>query len=104
MSEPIEDGGNVFPKTITAGDKSISEGGLSLRDYFAGQALAGYMAQPDGGFCYEWQNDEGERRLVSSATKPGGPGNWRVIATPMENMAESMYAHADAMLKARAAK
>ena len=47
MSEQIEDGGPAFPKTITAGDKSISEGGLTIRDYFAGQALAGLLVNYD---------------------------------------------------------
>ncbi len=37
MSEPIKDGGPAFPD-------DRSQVGMSLRDYFAGQALAGIMA------------------------------------------------------------
>ena len=44
MSKPTNDGGPVFPWTKSVGDKSMSEGGMSLRDYFAGQALAGSIA------------------------------------------------------------
>jgi hypothetical protein len=40
MSTPINDGGPAFPP----GDGS--ENGMSLRDYFAGQALAGALADP----------------------------------------------------------
>jgi hypothetical protein len=38
MSAPINDGGPAFPP----GDGS--ENGMTLRDYFAGQALAGQLA------------------------------------------------------------
>ncbi|WP_197031567.1 hypothetical protein [Mesorhizobium ciceri] len=35
----MSDGGSVFPQLLKAGDHAISEGGMSLRDWFAGQAL-----------------------------------------------------------------
>nr|DAH84820.1 MAG TPA: hypothetical protein [Caudoviricetes sp.] len=35
----IEDGGPVFPTLLKAGNVAKSDGGMSLRDYFAGQAL-----------------------------------------------------------------
>ena len=44
------DGGPAFPRTKSTGDLSnstteiISVGGMSLRDYFAGQALTGLLA------------------------------------------------------------
>lgn len=45
MADKIEDGGPAFPT-----DASIQRGtgcdGMSIRDYFAGQALAGMMANP----------------------------------------------------------
>jgi hypothetical protein len=41
MSEPINDGGPVFPNSHDA----RACYGMSLRDYFAGQALAGMGAQ-----------------------------------------------------------
>jgi len=49
MSEPkIKDGGPAFPSEPTYG--GVQEGsafpGMSLRDYFAGQALAGLLAMP----------------------------------------------------------
>lgn len=39
MSSQQHDGGPVFPATTKLGDASHSAGGMSLRDYFAGQAL-----------------------------------------------------------------
>jgi hypothetical protein len=52
----IEDGGDAFPRQ----DDEWSSGarGMSLRDYFAGQALAGLTANPE----YE---DLDVRKLVS---------------------------------------
>lgn len=47
MSEPIDDGGPAFPaKHYDLGD---SEHGMSLRDWFAGQALMGILAKSDSG-------------------------------------------------------
>ena len=48
----INDGGSAFPRTKSTGDLSnsnteiISTGGMSLRDWFAGQALVGLLTQP----------------------------------------------------------
>jgi len=39
MSTPINDGGPAFPD-------DRSQVGMTLRDYFAGQALAGFCAAP----------------------------------------------------------
>ena len=49
MSEPIDDGGPAFPVPVTptrgGGWASCKEvEGMSLRDWFAGQALAGMFA------------------------------------------------------------
>lgn len=75
--------------------------GLSKRDWFAGQALAGFMAQPDGEYSFQWKNTEtGETRFLGYGANPAGP-NWVVTKTAMEAMAEAMYKHADAMLAAR---
>ena len=48
-SKQIDDGGLAFPAVI--GPPSEFATGMSLRDWFAGQALAGLMAHnfPDGG-------------------------------------------------------
>lgn len=42
MSNPINDGGSAFPTTFP-----VRDGGMSLRDWFAGMALQGYCARPD---------------------------------------------------------
>ena len=48
-----DDGGQAFPRPMGSridgygGDYSESKLGMSLRDYFAGQALAGLMANPE---------------------------------------------------------
>ncbi|WP_343638963.1 hypothetical protein [Roseateles sp.] len=78
MSAAINDGGPAFPNVPDgAGDKwSDWDKGLSLRDYFAAQALAGIEAS---------QGNSGH--FVSTA----------------EKVALRAYELADAMLKARAA-
>lgn len=40
MSTPINDGGPAFPLAT----HGMVTSGMTLRDYFAGQALAGYLA------------------------------------------------------------
>jgi hypothetical protein len=42
MSIPINDGGPAFPTVARDGNWQPHHDGLSLRDYFAGQALAGF--------------------------------------------------------------
>ena len=46
MSAPINDGGPAFPRPATKGSSGSiireSQNGMTLRDYFAGQALAGF--------------------------------------------------------------
>lgn len=77
MSEERKDGGPAFPEAIAvsaAGDEYIGPSGMTLRDWFAGQALVGMLA----------------------ATGSYGMGNG-----PDEN-AERAYEHADAMLAFRA--
>jgi hypothetical protein len=41
MSTPINDGGAAFPAPAYAAN--ITDKGMTLRDYFAGQALAGML-------------------------------------------------------------
>lgn len=36
----------AFPQAMQAGDYSKATGGLTLRDYFAAQAMAGFLATP----------------------------------------------------------
>lgn len=49
MPDPRDDGGNAFPaqpvfKLPDGVQMVVDQGGMSLRDYFAGQALAGMVA------------------------------------------------------------
>ena len=46
MSTPINDGGPAFPETRwhDATRQEVQWTGMTLRDYFAGQALAGFMS------------------------------------------------------------
>jgi hypothetical protein len=49
MSAPINDGGPAFPVADTVhstGQVQYGFTGMTLRDYFAGQALAGALADP----------------------------------------------------------
>jgi len=96
MNTPINDGGPAFPDDRW-------QAGMSLRDWFAGQALAGYNAHPTAEFSFVWENTKGERRFLGYGATPVGKdvGGWRMVLTPLQGMAESMYAQADAMLAAR---
>jgi hypothetical protein len=44
---------SAFPKTKTAGNVSITDGGMTLRDYFAAKAMQGLVSdsQVDMAFC-----------------------------------------------------
>jgi hypothetical protein len=44
MSNEKNDGGPAFPEMIKVDGLAYSKGGLSMRDWFAGQALHGLMA------------------------------------------------------------
>ena len=80
MNKPINDGGPVFPFPLKAPERFTSQhqhAGLSIRDYFAGQALAGIrIMTPTGGI--EAMSDDMLEKAMSQV--------WRVT---------------DAMLKAR---
>ena len=69
MSDAIKDGGPAYPSTTQ------STRGMSLRDHFAGLALAGELASQDKSSFYS-QGDEG-------------------------NLAAWVYQMADAMIRAR---
>lgn len=43
----------AFPQGQQVGDVSISEGGLTLRDYFAAKAMQSYLAHPECEDDYE---------------------------------------------------
>lgn len=46
MSSKREDGGAAFPVGYHPEGNDADQAGMSLRDYFAGQALAGLLACP----------------------------------------------------------
>ncbi len=77
----INDGGPAFPCPVEfdPNGQLVSHGsfGMTLRDWFAGKALAGWLASYDSGFAHP----------VSTETE--------------KLVAEQSYKMADAMLKAR---
>ena len=75
MSGPIKDGGPAFPTTAPLESWGDPNKGMSLRDWFAGQVLAGYLANP--------------RAIIQSI--------------PAKETARACYQMADAMLAAREA-
>lgn len=67
MSDQINDGGQAFPMAFAC--ESEKHRGMSLRDWFAGQALTGLMSNP---LVFEWLADamlskNAERALVAQA-------------------------------------
>jgi hypothetical protein len=101
MNTP-NDGGPAYPaksqSSVTGHTKDHP--GMTLRQWFAGQALAGWMAQPDSEFHFQWTNKHGEKRLLSYGQTPGNAEaeGWHITRTPNEAMAQTMYAKADAMI------
>jgi hypothetical protein len=43
-AKPMPDGGSAFPTMRAIGDRAHSDGGLTVRDYFAAAALQGLVA------------------------------------------------------------
>jgi hypothetical protein len=57
MSAPINDGGPAFPVADTVhstGHVQYGVNGMTLRDYFAGQALMGILAAANFGSTKDW--------------------------------------------------
>lgn len=88
MTDKIDDGGPAFPRPISGtrdplGGTHFDEGGLgmSLRDWFAGEALAGIMA--------------------ADIKIPDALGGLNEVRHTPEAIAKASYDYADAMLKAR---
>jgi hypothetical protein len=87
MSAPIDDGGPAFPVHSTHAMfngkvVAIHEQGMSLRDWFAGQAFAGLLANRD---------------LLEGILKQSK----KLGLTHDEGAAKAAYEYADAMLAAR---
>jgi hypothetical protein len=74
MSTIIKDGGPAFPGLHPSDECRYNDSGMTLRDYFAGQALAGMMANKH---ALNWTTSE---------------------------VAADCYFHADAMLEERRAR
>jgi len=72
------DGGPAFPVTFDHGECKSESPDMSLRDWFAGQALAGMCASD-----YWSENAQADKRIYT------------------DPLANGAYAVADAMLKAR---
>lgn len=97
MSER-NDGGPAFPTTLWEERNGVQHGtphdGMSLRDYFAGQAMAGFLSQSHAGpkdwtaMGYGWGEDCANDLNRSQRT---------VVST----LSVFAYAVADAMLAAR---
>ena len=79
------DGGPAYP-VIGAPGASQDYQGMSLRDYFAGQALAGLIIVSGG-------SDEGTQAM-SELTKESGKNTAQIIAS-------GCYAYADTMIAER---
>ncbi len=75
--QDIDNGGPAFPQEHRAGNVSKCVGGMTIRDYFAGQALVGLCSN---------------RWIMKSMEKSVSPR----LAT-----AVAAYEYADAMLEAR---
>ena len=57
MSTPINDGGPAFPRpgiSSNWGEGHFAYTGVTLRDYFAGQAMAGILASANFGSTKDW--------------------------------------------------
>lgn len=78
MSE-LNNGGPVFPQSKHVGDAGMTEGGMTLRDYFAGKALPECLRE-----FYAFLSEGNQI-----------PEDWRT------GVAMDAYAMADAMLAAR---
>lgn len=100
MSDTKQDGGPAFPcvttetrwetirqlsgvETTECKTVETNHPGMSLRDYFIGQALAGLCANPGGPF------------------QANGMSGWGIVNTTEEDVATICQRLADAMLKAR---
>jgi hypothetical protein len=89
MSDPINDGGPAFPWTDP--DKipgmPCQSAGMTLRDWFAGKAMEGLMAEPEN--TYKTVIPQGDREFSETCAA---------------DMAWGAYIIADAMIDARTRK
>jgi hypothetical protein len=74
----------------------FADPGMSLRDWFAGQAMVGFLADGSQRLVAEAIENSGEGRLID------GPAALESVVT--EQLARGFYAIADAMLAERKAR
>lgn len=79
----LEEGGPVFPHLDSDGMTAEGWAGMSIRDYYAGKAMAGLLANPGGPF---------QRCDISG---------WTMVNCDHAHIAAECYRMADAMLEAR---
>ena len=79
MNNPINDGGSISPRLVSTESGVEPQGGMSLRDWFAGMALQGVCGSPE---------------MLASYSERGGE----------KSIAKGCYKMADAMLAAREGK
>ena len=86
MSERVDDGGPAYPSTEVHPnyDFPIHHFGMSLRDYFAAQALAGLLANPGGPFQANDMN------------------GWDIVNCTLDDVARLSYQASDTMIATRA--
>ena len=84
MNSQTPDGGPAFPTFFPDPEVGSGYAGMTLRDYFAGQALAGYLASPINKFPHQLDVDPQQLN--------------------MGEISRDAYALADAMIFAREGK
>lgn len=77
-----QDGGPAFPRT--SGDWNLSSSGMTLRQYYAGLAMQGFLGEPLH-TCSSWR---GECELLG-----GGDDAWAPLARDAFDIADAMLAH-----------
>lgn len=68
MADKINDGGPAFPRSSGGGAYGTAQSGMSLRDWFAGQALIGLLASPGvtpTGATVRWAYEHADAMLAA---------------------------------------
>lgn len=91
----IDDGGPAFPSEVGGKTPPDQRSGMSLRDWFAGQAMAGLLAR-NSVLPHAWYCEMTESRGHTAAIPDS-----HVFIVSKDAWATGAYAIADAMLSAR---
>lgn len=83
----IEDGGPAFPQIQHVGTVCKCEGGMTIRDYFAGQTLNAFVSNAE------------LIQIIHAAAKKESPED--TLVQKFRTVAAYAYGYADAMLGAR---